>query len=115
MRSPLEARRDAGQQEPRPWKACAVTELTAARSRLLRMLEGLPEDALTHQHSPLMSPIVWDVAHMANYEEQWLLRALGAPAFTDSAFDALYDAFRHPRASRSQHRRATGGPSPGHG
>ncbi|MFY0562290.1 ergothioneine biosynthesis protein EgtB [Archangium lansingense] len=102
MRSPLEARRDAGQQEPRPWKARAVTELTAARSRLLRMLEGLPEDALTRQHSPLMSPIVWDVAHMANYEEQWLLRALGAPAFTDPAFDALYDAFRHPRASRVQ-------------
>ncbi|MFY0527250.1 ergothioneine biosynthesis protein EgtB [Archangium gephyra] len=102
MRSPLEARRDTGQQELRPWKTCAFTELTAARSRLLRMLEGLPEDALTRQHSPLMSPIVWDVAHLANYEEQWLLRALGAPALTDSSVDSLYDAFRHPRASRSQ-------------
>ncbi len=102
MHSSLEARRDTGQHALRPWKACAVSELSAARSRLLRMLDGLPEDALTRQHSPLMSPIVWDVAHLANYEEQWLLRALGAPALTDSAFDALYDAFRHPRASRSQ-------------
>ena len=40
MRSPLEARRDTGQQELRPWKTCAFTELTAARSRLLRMLEN---------------------------------------------------------------------------
>ncbi|KFA90846.1 ergothioneine biosynthesis protein EgtB [Archangium violaceum] len=102
MHSPLEALRDMGQHELRPWKSAAVAALSAARSRLLRMLEGLPEDALTLQHSPLMSPIVWDVAHLANYEEQWLLRALGAPALTDSAFDSLYDAFRHPRSSRSQ-------------
>ncbi len=101
MRSTSEARRNTGRQEPWPWKARALAELSAARARLLRMLEGLPEDALVRQHSPLMSPLVWDVAHVANYEEQWLLRRLGAPALTDAAFDALYDAFRHPRATRS--------------
>ncbi|MGZ3461530.1 MAG: DinB family protein, partial [Archangium sp.] len=101
MRSTLEARRDTGQQEPRPWKARAAAELSAARSRMLRLLEGLPEDALTRQHSPLMSPLVWDVAHVANHEEQWLLRALGAPGLTDAIFDSLYDAFRHPRATRA--------------
>jgi iron(II)-dependent oxidoreductase len=69
---------------------------------MLRMLEGLPEEALVRQHSPLMSPIVWDVAHVANQEEQWLLRALGAPALTDAAFDSLYDALRHPRATRAR-------------
>ncbi|PTL76587.1 ergothioneine biosynthesis protein EgtB [Vitiosangium sp. GDMCC 1.1324] len=102
MRSTLEARRDTGQLEPRPWKIRAAKELSAARSRMLRMLEGLPEEALTRQHSPLMSPIIWDVAHVANYEEQWLLRALGASALTDSAFDSLYDAFRHPRSTRTR-------------
>ncbi|MBU8897244.1 ergothioneine biosynthesis protein EgtB [Corallococcus sp. M34] len=85
----------------RPWKARAWAELEGARARVLGMLEGLPEAELLRQHSPLMSPLVWDVAHVANYEEQWLLRALGAPAFTDAAFDALYDAFRHPRRTRS--------------
>jgi iron(II)-dependent oxidoreductase len=65
------------------------------------MLAGLPEAELLRQHSPLMSPLVWDVAHVANYEEQWLLRALGAPALTDSAFDAVYDALRHPRRTRA--------------
>ena len=63
---------------------------------------ALPEPELVRQHSPLMSPLVWDVAHVANYEEQWLLRALGGTALTDPAFDAIYDAFRHPRRTRSQ-------------
>ncbi|RKH38846.1 ergothioneine biosynthesis protein EgtB [Corallococcus sicarius] len=83
------------------WKARAWRELDAARARTRAMLEPVPETELMRQHSPLMSPLVWDVAHMANYEEQWLLRALGAPAITDPAFDAIYDAFRHPRNTRA--------------
>jgi iron(II)-dependent oxidoreductase len=88
--------------EARAWKARAWAELEAARARVRAMLAGLPEAELRRQHSPLMSPLIWDVAHVANYEEQWLLRALGAPAFTDSAFDAIYDAFRHPRGTRAE-------------
>ncbi len=102
MRSTHEARSFPLPSQSGPWKARARAELDAARTRLLSMLEGLPEDALTRQHSPLMSPMVWDVAHVANYEEQWLLRRLGAPAFTDAEFDSLYDALRHPRSSRCQ-------------
>ncbi|RKG88020.1 ergothioneine biosynthesis protein EgtB [Corallococcus terminator] len=83
------------------WKARALKELEAGRARLQAMLAPVPEVELMRQHSPLMSPLVWDVAHVANYEEQWLLRALGAQAFTDPAFDAIYDAFRHPRSTRS--------------
>ncbi|MCP3102997.1 ergothioneine biosynthesis protein EgtB [Myxococcus sp. K15C18031901] len=83
------------------WKARAWRELCAARARLLGMLAGLPESTLLRQHSPLMSPLIWDVAHVANYEEQWLLRALGAPALTDPAFDRIYDAFQHPRGTRA--------------
>ena len=83
------------------WKARAWRELDAARARTRAMLEPVPETELMRQHSPLMSPLVWDVAHMANYEEQWLLRALGASAITDPAFDAIYDAFRHPRSTRA--------------
>jgi iron(II)-dependent oxidoreductase len=48
----------------------------------------------------LMSPLVWDLAHIGNYEEQWLLRqAAGAPA-VDASLDDVYDAFRHPRPNR---------------
>jgi iron(II)-dependent oxidoreductase len=67
---------------------------------LLALLEPLDEDVLTTQHSPLMSPLVWDLAHVANYEEQWLLRALGRAALVARQVDQLYEATRHPRASR---------------
>jgi iron(II)-dependent oxidoreductase len=55
---------------------------------------------LVRQHSPLMSPLVWDLAHVGNYEELWLLRALTGAAELLPGIDELYDAFRHPRADR---------------
>ncbi len=54
-------------------------ELATSRRRSLGLLEPLDHDALHRQHSPLMSPLVWDLAHIGNYEDQWLLRALGEP------------------------------------
>jgi gamma-glutamyl hercynylcysteine S-oxide synthase len=75
-------------------------ELDAARRRSLGLLEPLDEDGLRRQHSTLMSPLIWDLAHIGNYEEQWLLReAAGAPA-VDASLDDIYDAFRHPRPNR---------------
>ena len=55
-----------------------VDELAAGRARSLDLLEPLAPDDLVRQHSPLMSPLVWDLAHVGNYEELWLLRAVGA-------------------------------------
>ena len=49
-----------------------------------------------------MSPPVWDLAHVANYEEQWLLRALGEAALAGAETDRLYDAFRNPRGTRGE-------------
>ncbi|HEX9968557.1 MAG TPA: SUMF1/EgtB/PvdO family nonheme iron enzyme, partial [Acidimicrobiales bacterium] len=74
-------------------------ELIAARRRSLDLLDPLADEALTRQHSPLMSPLVWDLAHVGNYEDQWLLRRLGAPGVGDR-WDDIYDAFRHPRRDR---------------
>src|SRR5450432_4367758 len=84
-----------------PWVERARSELTLARERLLALLLPVPPAELAHQHSELMSPPVWDVAHIANYEEQWLVRALGGPLVADPRLDGLYDAFRHPRATRA--------------
>jgi iron(II)-dependent oxidoreductase len=73
--------------------------LEAARRRSLDLLAPVPDDGLVRQHSPLMSPLVWDLAHVGNYEEQWLLRALGGRAVGER-WDSVYDAFRHPRRDR---------------
>jgi iron(II)-dependent oxidoreductase len=74
--------------------------LAAARDRTAG-LTGCVDDAdLIRQHSPLMSPLVWDLAHIANQEEMWLLRAVGGQDPMHPEIDPLYDAFEHPRAAR---------------
>src|SRR6516165_6830919 len=74
--------------------------LVAARERT-ELLTGSIDDAdLVRQHSPLMSPLVWDLAHVANQEELWLLREVGGRDPMHPEIDPLYDAFEHPRSER---------------
>ena len=74
--------------------------LTEVRARTLDLLAPLADEVLVGQHSPLMSPLVWDLGHVANYEDQWLVRALTGDVPTRPELDTLYDAFRHPRRDR---------------
>ena len=76
-----------------------VAELEEARRRSLGLCDALSEVDQTKQHSVLMSPLVWDLAHVGNYEDQWLLRSVGAAGLRPD-LDDMYDAFRHPRAGR---------------
>ncbi|HEV3227818.1 MAG TPA: ergothioneine biosynthesis protein EgtB [Acidimicrobiales bacterium] len=73
--------------------------LEEARARTLGLLEPFDDEFLTAQHSPLMSPLAWDLAHVGNYEDLWLVRALGGDA-VGAQHDDVYDAFKHPRADR---------------
>src|SRR5690242_21132081 len=77
-----------------------ASNLVAARERT-ELLTGSVDDAdLVRQHSPLMSPLVWDLAHVANQEELWLLREVAGRTPMHPEIDSLYDAFEHPRAER---------------
>ena len=75
-RSELSAAEGGTAEGQRPMKEQIATELDAVRRRSLDLLDPVPEDDLLRQHSPLMSPLVWDLAHVGNYEEQWLLGAV---------------------------------------
>src|SRR3984885_9961062 len=77
-----------------------AAELVAARERTTLLTSAMDEADLVKQHSPLMSPLVWDLAHIANQEELWLLRAVGGRDAMHPQIDPLYDAFEHPRAER---------------
>jgi gamma-glutamyl hercynylcysteine S-oxide synthase len=77
-----------------------AAELTAARSRTAVLTDSVSEADLVRQHSSLMSPLVWDLAHIANQEELWLLREVGGLDPMHPEIDPLYDAFEHPRAER---------------
>ncbi|MFI8100711.1 ergothioneine biosynthesis protein EgtB [Streptomyces sp. NPDC086023] len=78
----------------------ALTALTAARARTTALTDCVDEPDLTAQHSPLMSPLVWDLAHIGNMEELWLLRHVAGREPMHPEIDPLYDAFEHPRAER---------------
>lgn len=76
-------------------------DLERARARTLTLTD-LDEPTLLAQHDPLMSPLVWDLAHIGVQEELWLLRAgdPDRPGMLPADVNSLYDAFRHPRAER---------------
>src|ERR1022692_4358821 len=74
--------------------------LLTARERTRLLTESVDDADLVRQHSPLMSPLVGDLAHIANQEELWLLRNVGGREPMRPEIDPLYDAFEHPRAER---------------
>ncbi len=77
-----------------------AARLIAARTRTAGLTDCVDDEDLVRQHSRLMSPLVWDLAHVANQEELWLLRAVGGREPMHPEIDPLYDAFEHPRAER---------------
>jgi iron(II)-dependent oxidoreductase len=80
----------------------AAAELTRTRQRSVGLTDAVDDDDLVRQHSRLMSPLVWDLAHIGNQEELWLVRDVGGREPVRADIDQLYDAFKHPRGERPQ-------------
>ncbi len=92
--------------------------LDSVRRRTFEMVAPLSEADLMRQHSPLMSPIVWDLGHVASFEKLWLVRRLAeeggaelppepepepeaaAEAETGEGLERMYDPLVTPRAQR---------------
>src|SRR5512132_470904 len=75
-------------------------ELERARRRTDALLAPISDGELQRQVSPLMSPLVWDYAHIGHFEELWLLRELGGEPPSHVEHDDVYDAFAHARSER---------------
>lgn len=73
--------------------------LTEARARTLLLIASVDEEDLRRQHDPLMGPILWDLGHIAHFEELWLLANLeGTIRFGE--MPGLFNPFEHPRRVR---------------
>jgi len=80
----------------------AAAELLAdARERTLLLIGPLPEEVLKAQHDRLMSPIVWDLGHIAHFEELWLIRNLEGPV-EFGEMPGQYNPFENPRSVRGE-------------
>jgi gamma-glutamyl hercynylcysteine S-oxide synthase len=74
--------------------------LHEARQRTLTLVADLNDEQLEKVHSTLMSPLVWDLGHIAAFEDLWIAHRLGGlPLLRDDLMD-VYDAFETPRAHR---------------
>jgi iron(II)-dependent oxidoreductase len=74
--------------------------LAEGRARTLALVERLSDADVETQHTEIMSPLVWDLAHIAAYEELWLVHRHGGEPLSRPDLAAMYDAFETPRAVR---------------
>jgi iron(II)-dependent oxidoreductase len=76
--------------------------LEEARAQTLALVEDVSDADLERVHSPLMSPLVWDLGHIAAFEDLWLgHRRGGLPLLREDLAD-VYDAFETPRSLRGE-------------
>jgi iron(II)-dependent oxidoreductase len=73
--------------------------LAAVRERTLLLIGRVSAEDAARQHDALMSPIVWDLGHIAAFESLWLLENV-AGAIRFSEMPGLYNPFEHPRRER---------------
>ena len=74
--------------------------LDEVRKHTYQLTSPLSEAAITTQHSPLMSPVAWDLGHVANFEELWFLQNLRGRKPINPDYNQIYDAFTQPRNRR---------------
>jgi iron(II)-dependent oxidoreductase len=76
--------------------------LAEARRRTLALVAPLDDEQLNRAYSPILSPLAWDLGHIANFEELWLVQTVGDREPLDGDLGRLYDAIENPRATRNE-------------
>ncbi len=66
------------------------------------MVEPLADDQLNTVYSPILSPLSWDLGHIANFEELWLVQRVGGREPMDGELGRFYDAIENPRKVRNE-------------
>src|SRR3954469_11692449 len=84
--------------------------LGLARERTLSLVAHLDDAELERVVDPFMSPLAWDLGHIAAYEDLWINHRLGGVPLLRSDLAVLYDAFETPRTVRGKLRFLRGEP-----
>ena len=77
-----------------------IAALDEARERTLSLVQSVSDEDLERVHSTLMSPLVWDLGHIAAFEDLWLVHRYGGRPLLHDELADVYDAFETPRADR---------------
>ncbi len=74
--------------------------LREVRERTLALVAPFSHAELERVQHPLMSPLDWDLGHIAAYEDLWLVHRHGGEPLLRADLANVYDAFETPRAVR---------------
>jgi gamma-glutamyl hercynylcysteine S-oxide synthase len=77
-----------------------VDALEDARQRTLSLVAQFSDAELERVHSTLMSPLAWDLGHIAAFEDLWLVHRYGEQPLLHAELVEVYDAMETPRADR---------------
>ena len=83
-------------------KAAIAEALSEARERTLELIEPLDDEQLNRVYSPILSPLAWDLGHIANFEELWLVQTIGNREPLHGDLGRFYDAIENPRKTRGE-------------
>ncbi len=71
-------------------RARIAGEMSEGRQRTVALFHSLGDDVLARQIRPFVSPLLWDLGHIANFEKRWLIDAIdGRGGELEKRFDAL--------------------------
>ncbi len=81
----------------------AIAELLSeARRCTLELIEPLDDEQLNRVYSPILSPLAWDLGHIANFEELWLVQTIAEREPMHGELGRFYDAIENPRRTRGE-------------
>jgi iron(II)-dependent oxidoreductase len=83
-------------------KEAIAERLAEARRRTLELLAPLGDEQLNRGYSPILSPLAWDLGHIANFEELWLVQTIGGREPLHGELGRFYDAIENPRRTRGE-------------
>jgi iron(II)-dependent oxidoreductase len=83
-------------------KAAIAERLAEARERTLGLVEPLDDEQLNRVYSPILSPLAWDLGHIANFEELWLVQTIAEREPMHGDLGRFYDAIENPRKLRGE-------------
>ena len=84
---------------PGDWSSLR-THYEHTRARTEAIGAAIDAAAALAQHNPIMSPLCWDLTHIAEFEHLWLRRHLHCDATLDDYDPATFDALLTPRTQR---------------
>ncbi|HXF30836.1 MAG TPA: SUMF1/EgtB/PvdO family nonheme iron enzyme [Solirubrobacterales bacterium] len=85
-----------------PTRQSIAALLAEARERTLALIRPLGDELLNKVYSELLSPLAWDLGHIANFEELWLVQTIGGRAPLHGDLGQYYDAIENPRRERGE-------------